>query len=159
MVCLLHCWPFLHSTINFFHTHKHLNIPTSTFNSPYNFDNYFTHFRLHFHTYILFKQINTQHYHIFLSHKSISFQVSYLNRSIMSSVSGVMNPRVSTSSSLRKMKNHRTTIKKHRVSCSYTSHNNVGSDPYKILKIERGASESEVKKAFRKLALKVTFYI
>ena len=29
------------------------------------------------------------------------------------------------------------------------------SDPYKTLRIHRGASESEVKKAFRKLALQV----
>ncbi|GKE26254.1 chaperone protein DnaJ 8, chloroplastic-like protein, partial [Tanacetum coccineum] len=73
----------------------------------------------------------------------------------MSSVSGVMNPRISSSLTTRKVTSYSTKKKVvYRVSCSYTSHNNVGSDPYKILKILRGASESEVKKAFRKLALK-----
>ncbi|PWA82461.1 dnaJ domain-containing protein [Artemisia annua] len=73
----------------------------------------------------------------------------------MSSVSGVINPSISSSSSTRKLRSYSNKKKAvYRVSCSYTSHNNVGSDPYKILKIQRGASESEVKKAFRKLALK-----
>nr|GEW02406.1 chaperone protein DnaJ 8, chloroplastic-like [Tanacetum cinerariifolium] len=66
-----------------------------------------------------------------------------------------MNPSISSSSTTRKVTSYSTKKKVvYRVSCSYTSHNNVGSDPYKILKIQRGASESEVKKAFRKLALK-----
>ncbi|PIM98217.1 hypothetical protein CDL12_29305 [Handroanthus impetiginosus] len=38
-----------------------------------------------------------------------------------------------------------------RVSCVSSS---AVSDPYKTLRIKRGASESEVKKAFRQLALK-----
>ncbi|GKA44748.1 chaperone protein DnaJ 8, chloroplastic-like protein [Tanacetum coccineum] len=74
----------------------------------------------------------------------------------MSSVSGVMKPSISSLSTTRKVTSYSTKKKVvYRVSCSYTSHNNVGSDPYKILKIQRGASESEVKKAFRKLALKM----
>ncbi|GJY67154.1 chaperone protein DnaJ 8, chloroplastic [Tanacetum coccineum] len=73
----------------------------------------------------------------------------------MSSVSGVMKPSISSLSTTRKVTSYSTKKKVvYRVSCSYTSYNNVGSDPYKILKIQRGASESEVKKAFRKLALK-----
>lgn len=40
-----------------------------------------------------------------------------------------------------------------RVNCMYSP---VSSDPYKTLKIHPGASESEVKKAFRRLALQVT---
>uniref|UniRef100_M1B4C4 DnaJ protein n=1 Tax=Solanum tuberosum TaxID=4113 RepID=M1B4C4_SOLTU len=40
-----------------------------------------------------------------------------------------------------------------RVSCVYSS--SAVADPYKTLKIQPGASESEVRKAFRQLALKV----
>ncbi|CAN4086477.1 unnamed protein product [Withania somnifera] len=39
-----------------------------------------------------------------------------------------------------------------RVSCGYSS--SAVADPYKTLKIQPGASESEVRKAFRQLALK-----
>ncbi|XP_030477556.1 chaperone protein dnaJ 8, chloroplastic [Syzygium oleosum] len=63
-----------------------------------------------------------------------------------------------TGSSWIQLKNNeRTTMKKRKacengvkVSCSYSS--SVG-DPYKTLRIHRGAAESEVKKAFRGLAL------
>lgn len=40
-----------------------------------------------------------------------------------------------------------------RVYCSYSS---SVMDPYKTLRIQRGASESEVRKAFRQLALQVS---
>lgn len=40
-----------------------------------------------------------------------------------------------------------------RVSCVYSS--SAVADPYKTLRIQPGASESEVRKAFRQLALKV----
>lgn len=40
-----------------------------------------------------------------------------------------------------------------QISCSYSSSSVM--DPYKTLRIQPGASESEVKKAFRQLALQV----
>lgn len=64
-----------------------------------------------------------------------------------------------TGSSWIQLKNNeRTTMKKRKacengVSCSYSS--SVG-DPYKTLRVHRGAAESEVKKAFRGLALQVS---
>ncbi|XP_022777101.1 chaperone protein dnaJ 8, chloroplastic-like [Durio zibethinus] len=48
-----------------------------------------------------------------------------------------------------KGKGKKKTVNRVRVCCSAYS----AMDPYKILRIEPGASESEVKKAFRKLAL------
>lgn len=83
----------------------------------------------------------------------------------MASVAGVINGCVSSSlSSLRKMKDlkkKKTTNggdgsgMRFRVSCGYSNSSDVASDPYKVLRIHRGASEYEVKKAFRQLALKV----
>ncbi|KAI3763257.1 hypothetical protein L1987_53711 [Smallanthus sonchifolius] len=81
----------------------------------------------------------------------------------MATVSGVMNGCVSSAisspSSFGKLKGSRkkTTAnggagKSFRICCGST--NPVASDPYKILRIHRGASESEVKTAFRHLALK-----
>ena len=46
-----------------------------------------------------------------------------------------------------------TKMNKSRISCSYSS---SVMDPYKTLRIQRGASESEVRKAFRQLALQVS---
>jgi len=46
-------------------------------------------------------------------------------------------------------------INRSRVCCSYYSSSSV-MDPYKTLRIQRGASESEVRKAFRQLALQVS---
>lgn len=43
-----------------------------------------------------------------------------------------------------------------KVSCSYSS---SVMDPYKTLRIHRGASEVEVRKAFRQLALQVCFSV
>lgn len=43
-----------------------------------------------------------------------------------------------------------------KVSCSHSSSSSV-MDPYKTLRIHRGASEAEVRKAFRQLALQVYF--
>nr|XP_043637242.1 chaperone protein dnaJ 8, chloroplastic-like [Erigeron canadensis] len=73
----------------------------------------------------------------------------------MTSTSGMINGRVSSSSSsaslFRKLKKCRDN--KFRASC--VSMNHVAtSDPYKILRIQPGASEYDVKKAFRQLALK-----
>ncbi|KAI3684366.1 hypothetical protein L6452_33589 [Arctium lappa] len=82
----------------------------------------------------------------------------------MATIAGVINGCVSSStsssSSFGKLKNvqkKKTTIsggagKRFRVSCDFT--NSIASDPYKTLRIHPGASESEVKKAFRQLALK-----
>jgi DnaJ-class molecular chaperone len=49
-----------------------------------------------------------------------------------------------------KNKNRNQNQKRIRVSCSYSS---TVMDPYKTLMIQPGASESDVKKAFRRLAL------
>lgn len=46
-----------------------------------------------------------------------------------------------------------------RVFCVASSAAAKLTDPYETLRIRPGASESEVKKAFRQLALKVYFYI
>lgn len=51
----------------------------------------------------------------------------------------------------RNMKKKRVAANRVRVSCSASS----VMDPYKTLRIQPGASESEVKKAFRQLALQV----
>lgn len=48
-----------------------------------------------------------------------------------------------------------TKMNKSRINCSYSSSSSV-IDPYKTLRIKRGASESEVRKAFRQLALQVS---
>ena len=80
----------------------------------------------------------------------------------MATIAGVFSGCFSSSSSssssfgkLKKFHKKKTTIsgKRFRVSCDFT--NSIASDPYKTLRIHRGASESEVKKAFRQLALKV----
>ncbi|KAJ9559657.1 hypothetical protein OSB04_004817 [Centaurea solstitialis] len=82
----------------------------------------------------------------------------------MATISGVFSGCVSSSSSssssFGKQRNcdekKKTTIsgdKRFRVSCDFTN-SIIASDPYKTLRIHRGASESEVKKAFRQLALK-----
>ncbi|XP_073299986.1 chaperone protein dnaJ 8, chloroplastic-like [Primulina huaijiensis] len=55
-----------------------------------------------------------------------------------------------SNSSLRNLRNNNSK-KKVRVSCVSSSH--AVSDPYETLRIDPGASESEVKKAFRRLAL------
>ncbi|KAI3806927.1 hypothetical protein L1987_22845 [Smallanthus sonchifolius] len=77
----------------------------------------------------------------------------------MATVSGVMNGCVSSPSSFGKLKRSRKkttanggTGKSFRICCGST--NPDASDPYKLLRIHRGASESEVKTAFRHLALK-----
>ncbi|KAJ0008215.1 chaperone protein dnaJ 8, chloroplastic [Pistacia vera] len=49
------------------------------------------------------------------------------------------------------MKKKKNTVNRMKVSCSSPSVSMV--DPYKTLRIQPGASESEVKKAFRQLAL------
>lgn len=46
-----------------------------------------------------------------------------------------------------------------RVFCVSSSAAAKLTDPYETLRIHPGASESEVKKAFRQLALKVYFYV
>ncbi|XP_073158339.1 chaperone protein dnaJ 8, chloroplastic-like [Henckelia pumila] len=58
-----------------------------------------------------------------------------------------------SNSSLRNLRNSNKNNhkKKSRVSCVYSSP--AVGDPYKTLRIDPGASESEVKKAFRRLAL------
>lgn len=74
----------------------------------------------------------------------------------MASAAGMMNGYVSSSTSsssfgkLRKKEGNRGGDGRFRVSCVYTT----ASDPYKTLSIHPGASESEVRKAFRQLALK-----
>ncbi|KVH98078.1 DnaJ domain-containing protein [Cynara cardunculus var. scolymus] len=77
-------------------------------------------------------------------------------------ISGCVSSSSSSSSSFGKLKNCRkkkTTMisggagKRFRISCDFS--NSIASDPYKTLRIHPGASESEVKKAFRQLALKM----
>ncbi|KAI3734436.1 hypothetical protein L6452_13904 [Arctium lappa] len=84
----------------------------------------------------------------------------------MATIDGVLNGCVSSSTSssssssfgkLKKFQKKKKTIsggagKRFRVSCDFT--NSIALDPYKTLRIHLGASESEVKKAFRQLALK-----
>ncbi|KAK1413141.1 hypothetical protein QVD17_34908 [Tagetes erecta] len=65
----------------------------------------------------------------------------------MATTSGMI---VSSSSSIGKLKGDRKIGKRFAISCCVS----MSSDPYKILKIDRGASESEIKKAFRKLVFK-----
>ncbi|KAI3777724.1 hypothetical protein L1987_47526 [Smallanthus sonchifolius] len=81
----------------------------------------------------------------------------------MASVAGMMNGYVSSStsstSSWGKLKNsHKKKAergsRRFRVGVSCVSTSPVASDPYKTLSVRPGASESEVKKAFRQLALK-----
>ncbi|KAK1422424.1 hypothetical protein QVD17_25531 [Tagetes erecta] len=78
----------------------------------------------------------------------------------MASVGGMMNGCVSPTSlssssywSKLKKKTARSD-RRFRVGVSCVSTSPVASDPYKTLSIRPGASESEVKKAFRQLALK-----
>ncbi|XP_071731827.1 chaperone protein dnaJ 8, chloroplastic-like [Rutidosis leptorrhynchoides] len=80
----------------------------------------------------------------------------------MASAAGLINgygsPSTSSSSSFGKLKNshkkkgNRGGDRRFMISCVATSP--VSSDPYKTLSIRPDASESEVKKAFRQLALK-----
>ncbi|KAJ9568222.1 hypothetical protein OSB04_004188 [Centaurea solstitialis] len=83
----------------------------------------------------------------------------------MASAAGIMNgcgissSTSSSSSSWGKLRNsHKKKVvnggdhRRFRVRC--VSSSSVASDPYKTLSIRPGASESEVKKAFRQLALK-----
>ncbi|XP_030470981.1 chaperone protein dnaJ 8, chloroplastic-like [Syzygium oleosum] len=53
----------------------------------------------------------------------------------------------------RKMKNGADRNRGVKVSCSHSSSSSSVLDPYQTLRIQPGASESEVKKAFRQLAL------
>ncbi|KAM7475843.1 hypothetical protein LguiB_023086 [Lonicera macranthoides] len=78
----------------------------------------------------------------------------------MASVGGLIGgcgssppPYSSSSWSQMKGKINNSNNNKFRVSCISSSAAAV-SDPYRTLRIDRGASESEVKKAFRQLALK-----
>ncbi|KAI3761479.1 hypothetical protein L1987_51896 [Smallanthus sonchifolius] len=81
----------------------------------------------------------------------------------MASVAGMMSGYVSSStsstSSWGKLKNsHKKKAervnRRFKVGVSCVSTSPVASDPYKTLSVRPGASESEVKKAFRQLALK-----
>ncbi|KAJ0785319.1 putative DnaJ domain, Chaperone J-domain superfamily [Helianthus annuus] len=84
----------------------------------------------------------------------------------MATAGGVINGCVSSSlssSSFGKLKSCREKMmanggsgKRFRVCCGSTN-NDLASDPYKVLRVQPGASESEVKTAFRQLALKVVF--
>ncbi|GMP34455.1 hypothetical protein CsSME_00007314 [Camellia sinensis var. sinensis] len=56
---------------------------------------------------------------------------------------------------LIKKKKKNSDTKRVRVCCVLSNALAVTADPYKTLRIQRGASESEVKKAFRQLALQV----
>lgn len=84
----------------------------------------------------------------------------------MASVGGLIGgygsslPSSSSSSSWSQMKGNKknNNNNKFRVACISSSSAAV-SDPYRTLRIPRGASESEVKKAFRQLALKVLIYL
>jgi hypothetical protein len=61
----------------------------------------------------------------------------------------------------RRKKNNKDNMGRDRVrifcASSYSSSSSSVMDPYKTLKIQPGASESEVKKAFRQLALQVQY--
>nr|XP_043617018.1 chaperone protein dnaJ 8, chloroplastic [Erigeron canadensis] len=75
----------------------------------------------------------------------------------MASAAGMMNGYVSSSTSssswsFGKLRKSNKKKGNRRVSCVYSS--TATSDPYKTLSIHPGASESEVRKAFRQLALK-----
>ncbi|KAI3671488.1 hypothetical protein L1987_87226 [Smallanthus sonchifolius] len=73
-------------------------------------------------------------------------------------MSGYVSSSTSSTSSWGKLKNsHKKTERgnrRFRVGVSCVSTSPVASDPYKTLSVRPGASESEVKKAFRQLALK-----
>ncbi|KAF5957213.1 hypothetical protein HYC85_004438 [Camellia sinensis] len=56
---------------------------------------------------------------------------------------------------LIKKKKKNSDTERVRVCCVLSNASAVTADPYKTLRIQRGASESEVKKAFRQLALQV----
>ncbi|XVF86323.1 hypothetical protein PTKIN_Ptkin18bG0030200 [Pterospermum kingtungense] len=68
----------------------------------------------------------------------------------MASATGMISGNGSSSSWMQfKEKGKKKTVNRGRVSCSASS----VMDPYKTLRIQPGASETEVKKAFRQLAL------
>ncbi|EOY26087.1 hypothetical protein QUC31_011930 [Theobroma cacao] len=67
----------------------------------------------------------------------------------MASAVGMIGRNGSSSWMQVKGKGKKKTVNRVRVRCSASS----VMDPYKTLRIQRGASESEVKKAFRQLAL------
>lgn len=84
----------------------------------------------------------------------------------MASVAGTIGANGSSGSSsswtqLKNMKKKKMMMGRVKVICSasYSSSSSSVMDPYKTLRIQRGASESEVKKAFRQLALQVSFSI
>ncbi|GMI81981.1 hypothetical protein HRI_001867400 [Hibiscus trionum] len=68
----------------------------------------------------------------------------------MASAIGMMGGKGCSSWMQAKEKGKKKTGSRDRVCCSYSS---SVMDPYKTLRIQPGASESEVKKAFRQLAL------
>lgn len=73
----------------------------------------------------------------------------------MTSFGGVVSTRGSSSSLFQSMKKDLKNKRNHnsrlfKINCVSTF-----SDPYKTLRINKDASEAEVKKAFRKLALQV----
>lgn len=74
----------------------------------------------------------------------------------MTSFGGVVSARGSSSSLFQNMKKdlrnkrNRDNSRLFKINCVSTF-----SDPYKTLRIHKGASEAEVKKAFRQLALQV----
>lgn len=75
----------------------------------------------------------------------------------MASAIGMIGGNGSSSSWMQvkeKRKKKKTTTNRVRVCCSASS----VMDPYKTLRIQPGASESEVKKAFRQLALQVPLF-
>ncbi|KAL9460043.1 hypothetical protein AB3S75_003273 [Citrus x aurantiifolia] len=78
----------------------------------------------------------------------------------MASVAGTIGANGSSGSSsswtqLKNMKKNKMMMGRVKVICSasYSSSSSSVMDPYKTLRIQPGASESEVKKAFRQLAL------
>lgn len=84
----------------------------------------------------------------------------------MASVAGTIGANGSSGSSsswtqLKNMKKKKMMMGRVKVICSasYSSSSSSVMDPYKTLRIQPGASESEVKKAFRQLALQVSFSI
>ncbi|XP_019443312.1 PREDICTED: chaperone protein dnaJ 8, chloroplastic-like isoform X2 [Lupinus angustifolius] len=72
--------------------------------------------------------------------------------------SGVVGGNGSSSSSswmkLRGRREMSNKVNRVKISCSYSSSSSV-MDPYKTLRLQSDASESEVRKAFRQLALQV----
>ncbi|XP_076960931.1 chaperone protein dnaJ 8, chloroplastic-like [Bidens hawaiensis] len=71
-------------------------------------------------------------------------------------INGCVSSSTSSSNSWGKLKNShkKKADRRFRVGVTCVSTSPVTSDPYKTLSIRPGASESEVKKAFRQLALK-----